>query len=68
MGSLFRTTSARRAATAAPVRSVRARREFRLKQIERLMMQEALTRTALEALDAEKKALLAELGGPAAVH
>ena len=68
MGSLFRTAALKRAAPAAPARSVRARLEFRLQQIERLMMQEALTRSALEALDAEKRALLEELGEAATVH
>lgn len=42
-----------------------ARMEHRLRQIDRLLMQDALTRSALTELLAEKRALMETLGGEA---
>lgn len=61
------TTSSHGASVGAstPASKVLARLEHRLRQIDRLLMQEALTRSALSELLAEKRALMATLGGEA---
>lgn len=42
-------------------RAARTRLEHRLRQIDRLMTQDAVTPSALQVLEAEKRCLLAEL-------
>jgi hypothetical protein len=64
MASSSRTVSLTTAASPGRERTERARIEHRLRQIDRLMMQDSLTPTALRVLDAEKRSLLAELAPP----